>query len=344
MVRVKRYLEEDVLTAARSRIRHVYDVHDSVAVMFSGGKDSLVCLHLAKEVHEERGLGPVRVVFRDEELIPDVVIETVDHYRRQPWVAMTWYAVPLRGDKFVLGQSSGYVQWDPNRAHVRDVPAWAVTLKDLSLPPETVLDQYSMDALAAKGLPGLCAFVTGVRASESLVRYRSVVNKLNENYICATGAKNVKLAKPIYDWSEADVFKFILDGELRYCSLYDTQHLAGQNLRVSTPVHSEAAKRIDRWRAMDAKFYERLLRVFPEMELQERYWRDWDSKARAAKYPETWEGCEAFIEDHFAGASLEHAKDRLAEFLSMARNNPAGFTPAKLLGKLASGTVKRVIW
>lgn len=82
MSRIRRYLKEDVLTMARQRIRHVYDIFDNVVVMFSGGKDSMVCIHLVRELHEERGLGPVRAVFRDEELIPDSVIETVDRYRR----------------------------------------------------------------------------------------------------------------------------------------------------------------------------------------------------------------------------------------------------------------------
>lgn len=51
------------------------------------------------------------------------------------------------------------------------------------------------------------AFLTGIRADESLIRYRASVNKLNENYINATECKRVSLCKPIYDWRENDVFK-----------------------------------------------------------------------------------------------------------------------------------------
>lgn len=96
MSKIRQYLDEDVLTAARARLRHVYETFDSVAVAFSGGKDSLAVLHLAYQFQAERDLGPVNVVFRDEELIPDEVIDFVDTYRQQRWVNMLWFCVPLK--------------------------------------------------------------------------------------------------------------------------------------------------------------------------------------------------------------------------------------------------------
>src|SRR6478736_483829 len=122
---VKGFIDTDVLTEARKRIHHVFDVFDSVMVAFSGGQDSLVCVHLVRQVMEERGLtGPLHVVFRDEELIPDSVVDFVDEYRHQSWIDLEWFAVPLESNKYMLGVSERYVQWDPDRAHVRPVPAW----------------------------------------------------------------------------------------------------------------------------------------------------------------------------------------------------------------------------
>jgi predicted phosphoadenosine phosphosulfate sulfurtransferase len=274
MVRVKHYLDDlNVLEAALKRLRHIFDVFDSVAVCFSGGKDSLATLHLAWQVAQERGLSQVDVIFRDEELIPEQVIAFVDEYRQKPWVKMLYFAVPLAATKYILGRSFDYVQWDPNREHLRPRPAHALILEPGD---ERVMDQYTMDAYTAQWFTGKCAFVTGIRAAESLMRYRASVNKLNESYINATSTKNVSLCKPLYDWEENDVFRFFFERGIRYCELYNAQHVAGASLRVSTPLHPESAKRFGDLRRISPLFYQQVVTLFPEMLEQERYFSELD--------------------------------------------------------------------
>jgi len=56
---LKRYIDTDVYTESKKRLRHILDIFDSIAVCFSGGKDSLVTLQLFKEVLQEEGIpGP----------------------------------------------------------------------------------------------------------------------------------------------------------------------------------------------------------------------------------------------------------------------------------------------
>lgn len=89
----KEYLDIDVYEASKERLKDIISTFDKCYVCFSGGKDSLVVLHLMKEVYEEMGIKkPLDVVFRDEELIPTVVIDFVQSYQKLPWINMKYYA------------------------------------------------------------------------------------------------------------------------------------------------------------------------------------------------------------------------------------------------------------
>jgi predicted phosphoadenosine phosphosulfate sulfurtransferase len=79
-----------------------------------------------------------------------------------------------------------------------------------------VFDQYTTDAHIAKWYKGKVAFLTGIRAAESVMRYRASINKLNESYINASSAPSVSLCKPIYDWQENDVFRFFYEWAINY--------------------------------------------------------------------------------------------------------------------------------
>lgn len=307
MSRQKLYLDISCVDAARERIRHVYDTFDTVCVQFSGGKDSTAVLYLAKEIHEERGLGPVKVIFRDEEMVSPSVIRFMEEVRNYDWVDMEWYCLPQSQEVWVLGRREYCLLWSSMRQKqnrlVRPMPDWAIRAEHFGLDPNKKIPE-SIDYYTMQGKKGKVAFITGVRANESMIRYRSCVQKLHENYIVIPYKmrKNIPLrfAKIIYDWTVDDVFKYITEEHgANYCEYYDYAALTGSNSRVGIPLHAVAIRRIGDVVATEPEFYDRLYECFPQIDAQRRWWPEFNIEAVIMKYAsDGWDGVKRCIEEN----------------------------------------------
>jgi len=347
--RARWYQDYNVVTAGRERVRHIDDLFDHMVVQFSGGKDSLATLLLVKEMYEERGYGKVPVVFRHEEVINPSVLEFMETFRHYDWLDLHWMCISQKNSKFVLGRKETYTEWDTSgeREWVTQPPEWAIMGSELGIEDANVLDQNSLDDYIADYLfsSGKVAFVTGVRASESLVRFRSVTQKLNENYISSiehNARSRVKLCKPIYDWSQDDVFKFMIESGEQYCPLYDAQELAGMGLRVSTALHVVASKKLDKLAVVEPEFFQTIVNVFPEMQDQERYWGQFDQDAIIRPYKgKGWNGVMRYIKENVPESNQRLAYERVKLWRGRHENAPEDYPIDLLLRTIAFGTIKQ---
>ena len=344
MTRQRLFLDANCVDAARERIRHVYDTFDTVCVQFSGGKDSTAVLLLAKEVHEERGLGPVKVIFRDEEMVSPTVARYVEQVSNYDWVDMEWYCLPYPAEIWVLGYRLTTLLWSQERFEqnrwVRDMPPWAISgmnfglSHSVSLPEQT--DYYTM-----QGKKGNVAFLTGVRASESMVRYRSIVQKLHENYINTPYKLKkgipLKFAKVIYDWNTNDVFKFIIEEHgADYCEYYDLAVSTGSNTRVGIPLHATAIRRIGDVIATEPEFYDRLFECFPYIDAQRRLWPEFDVEKLISRYSSRgFDGASEFIDDYLVGDRRKtEARVYVSKFRKKHATDPHGYPISWLIRNL----------
>ena len=345
MPRYRQYIDTDVLTEAKKRVHHIYDQYDNVAVMFSGGKDSLAVLHVTHEVAEERGIKKVKVVFRDEELIHQEIVDFVEHYRTNvPWVDLEWWCVPMTSVRYVLGETIDITFWDPSRPWARPMPDGAVTGADLGFKDGETVDQKHADALAARAMKGAICSLTGIRADESIQRYRACVNKLNENYIVASSTKRVKLGRPIFDWTENDVFRYFYDRGIKYCPIYDHQIWGGAKLRVSTALNPQASKVLGELEAYDPQLYERAIEVFPETALQRRYWDELDRDGTLDEYSKSWDTIREWVVGHYKDPvqRAETIKE-LDSVIVRARRSPEAYPLRYVLQSLMRQSGRRTV-
>ena len=334
MPRKRLFLDMDVVEAARKRLEHVYDTFDTVAVQFSGGKDSTALLLLAKEIHEKRGLGPVTVIFRDEEMVSPSVVNYIEYVKDLPWVNMEWYCLPMGQEVWVLGRREYVLLWSGQRAAegrlVREMPPWAIRAEHFGLDNNKVVPE-PIDYYTMQGKEGKVAFLTGIRANESMIRYRSVVQKLHENYINRpfrlSKAIPLRLVKPIYDWNTDDVLKYIMDNNFPYCDYYDYAAMSGANTRVGIPLHSVAARRLNDVITTEPEFYDALYEVYPHIEAQRRLWGDFDIEKLISSYAKkSWDGVRDCINDNMLSEGKhKDAMKFVAAYRKKRNKDPYGY-------------------
>lgn len=322
---IRKYLKTDVYTEAKARIGQMIDLFDNVLVAFSGGKDSLVCLNLVEEVYHERGIkDKIKVFFRDEELIPNNVISFVQDIYKSGRFDFSYYCIPLKSNKSILDKNTEYIQWDPERNHIRNKPDFAIT-------SDTIYDQYTSDSFIANRYKGSKIIITGIRTQESFMRLRSVLIKKTMPHIVKTNTPGIAMGRPIYDWSEKDIFKYLYEKKIDYCPIYDDELYNGEELRVSTPLHSESSKRIYNIKTRDPLFWDQLSQLFPEIDIQARYYTQIDKNSIFNKYKPGEDGMIDYINENVS----DELKPKAFEIVNNAlvlRKNAIGRNPSNYGG------------
>lgn len=244
----------DVLTAARQRISWTFDTFPRVYVSFSGGKDSTVMLHLVADEARRRGR-KFGVLFVDLE---GQYRLTVEHVRAclslytdcaEPF----WVCLPIRLRNAVSQFQPRWTCWDPEQREmwIRELPDHCIS-DPAHFPffrPGMEFEEFVPQFGKWYGQGDLCGCLVGIRADESLNRFRTLMMRKSRmedkrwTTWCGEGLYNIY---PIYDWRTRDIWIYHARLPDRpHNHLYDLMHQAGltiHQMRICQPYGDDQRK------------------------------------------------------------------------------------------------------
>ena len=265
---------KNVLHAAQERISFIFDNYEKVIVSISGGKDSTILAWLAVKEAEKRNRR-IGMFFLDEEVVYGTTIKQVEYLMGlSDCIEPMWYQIPFALTNSVSKSESQLITWEEDkrpvwmrknkRANAVKFPPWG---DDVKVADKSVGFRFYDAIPAFESLHKDTAFLVGLRADESLNRYRAMVkNPIDVNgekvYYATRRCNGSATFYPIYDWTFSDVWRLISQESIQYSKMYDWQYMLGMGInemRCSSLIHEKSFKSICELPSFEPKTYQKLL-------------------------------------------------------------------------------------
>lgn len=237
-VRIKKYQNDDVLTASRKRISLIFDNFERIYCAFSGGKDSTTMTHLVMDEAIKRNR-KVGLMFIDFEAQYQDTIANVTRifsiYKDN--IDPHWICVQMKLRNAVTNYEPQWMCWDESCKDIwiRPKPYWA-NIEDnypFCLPGmefEEFVPLFGEWYAQGKEAAGFIA----IRADESLHRYCAIATWDKVGLMFKDQRWTTKMSShyynvyPMYDWRTEDIWRYhALYPDKLYNQIYDKMQMAG---------------------------------------------------------------------------------------------------------------------
>lgn len=264
----------DVVKAAEIRITNVFNNGLPVYMSFSGGKDSLCMAQLIYNLVQRGKINPSQLVvqFIDEEAIFPCIEETVKTWRKRfllMGARFEWYCLEVKHYNCFneLSNDETFICWDHTKENVwvRRPPAFAIRNHPLLRPR---IDAYQ-DFLPRTCQSGIT--ITGIRTAESVQRLQNIASMIKAGKTMT----NKHQVFPIYDWTNNDVWLYLLNEHVDIPEIYLFLWQAGTRkgqLRVSQFFSVDTARSLVKMNEYYPDLMERVTRREPNAYLAALYW------------------------------------------------------------------------
>lgn len=236
----KTYIDMSVYRATKQRVSKVFDDFEMIYISFSGGKDSSVMTHMVMDEARKRGRTVGLLIIDLEAQYTDTIThvnEMVDEY--EDTIDLHWICAPMLLRNAVSNYEPRWTCWDDDRKKdwVRPKPERAADMSQYDFwVPKMEFEEFMVLFGQWYGNGKKTAAFVGIRADESLHRYRAIVSQkiglMHDDLKWTTRiSKDLYNIYPIYDWRTEDIWTY--HGkfpEKIHNSIYDKMQMAGVKL------------------------------------------------------------------------------------------------------------------
>lgn len=259
---------KNVYQASQERLKFIFENFERVYLSFSGGKDSGVMLNLVIDYVRRHNIKTkIGIQILDNEANYTYSLDFMHKILKdnRDILDIYWCCLPITLPCTVSSYATEWQCWGvkDKKRWIRPMPTEDYIVNIDNHPfdffEENMSYDHFWDGFAHWYSQGkLTANLIGIRADESLNRFRAIMNEQKEMlHGQAWTKKNTKHTYncyPIYDWRTDDIWtangKFAWD----YNHLYDVFYMAGLSIykmRVASPFMSESKSSLNLYRVID---------------------------------------------------------------------------------------------
>jgi predicted phosphoadenosine phosphosulfate sulfurtransferase len=349
----------NVYDALTRRLEFIFANFQRIYLSFSGGKDSGVMINATLAFMRSRGITQkIGVMILDNEANYDLSLEFMHSIlgKNRDLLDIYWCCLPITLPCTVSAYAVEWQCWGERDKErwIRPLPQYdyIVDLKNHRF--DFFREDMAYDEFWDKfgdwyGQGERTACMIGIRAAESLNRFRAIMNDRKETLGGQMWTKkntdHVYNVYPLYDWRTEDIWTANARFEWEYNKLYDIFYKAGvpvHKMRVASPFMSESKSSLGMYRVIDPHTWARLCARVQGANFIATYGKQLGYKSFQLPPGHTWKSFVKFLLSTLPKEVAENFKRRFVQSLRYWGRTGRGLSE-ETIAELRSNGVRFVL-